>query len=86
MIVSKNSKPDGGICDRYSANYGVFCPLINSTTFNRQANIAYINVRAAPDLYGLFVYIVYICAIFILVLLVKLMLVLSICLAMWWPT
>ena len=86
MIVSKNSKLDGGIYDRYSASYGVFCPLINSTTFNRQANIAYINIRAAPDLYGSFVYIVYIYATFISVLLVKLMLVLSICLAMWWPT
>ena len=86
MIVSKHSKLDGGIYDRYSASYGVFCPLINLTTFNRQANIAYINVHAAPDLYSLFVYIVYICAIFMLVLLVKLMLVLSICLAMWWPT
>ena len=62
MIVSKHSKLDGGIYDRYSASYGVFCPLINSTTFNRQVNIAYINVRAAPDLYGSFVYIVYICA------------------------
>ena len=85
MIVSKNSKLDGGIYDRYPASYGVFCPLIvNSTTFNRQANIAYI--RAAPDLYGSFVYIVYICATFISAPLVKLMLVLSICLAMWWQT
>ena len=83
MIVSNNSKLDGGICDRYSANYGVFCPLINLTTFNRQANIAYINVRAAPDLYGSFIYIVYIHATFISVLLVELILVLSICLAMW---
>ena len=86
MIVSKNSKLDGGIYDRYSTSYGVFCPSINLTTFNRQANIAHINVRAAPDLYGSFVYIVYIRATFISVLLVELILVLSICLAMWWQT
>ena len=79
MIVSKHSKLDGGIYDRYSASYGVFCPLINLTTFNRQANIAYISIHAAPDLYGSFIYIIYIQATFISVLLVELVLVLSIC-------
>ena len=74
------------ICDRYSVNFGVFCPLINLTRFNRAANIAYISARAAPDLYSSFVYVDYIRATFILVLLDELIPVLSICIRIWWQT
>ena len=34
--------------------------LMNLTKINRQANIAYISVHAAPDLYSSLVYVVYI--------------------------
>ena len=43
IIVSSDFKLDGSICDRYSVNFGVFCPLINLTRFNREGNIAYIS-------------------------------------------
>ena len=76
MIASSSFNLDGSIRDRYSAKYGIFCPLINLTKFNRQANIAYISIHAAADLYGSFIYIVYIQATFISVLLVELVLVL----------
>ena len=42
---------------KYSANYGVFYPLMNLTKFNRHVNIAYISAYAAPDLYSSSVYI-----------------------------
>ena len=29
------------------ANYGVFCPLVNLTTINRQTNVAFISIRLA---------------------------------------
>ena len=45
---------------KYSANYGVFCPLMNSTKFNRHVNIAYLSAYAAPDLYSSSVYIAYV--------------------------
>ena len=41
-------------------NYGVFCPLVNLTTINRQTNVALIRIQAAPDHYSSLVYIVYI--------------------------
>ena len=72
------------ICDRCSANYGIFCHLINLTKFNHQANIAYISAHAAPDLYSsLVLYVDYIRATFTLVLLDELILVSSISLLMW---
>ena len=45
---------------KYSANYGVFCPLMNLTKFNRHVNIAYISAYAAPDLYSSSVFISYV--------------------------
>ena len=49
LIVPSVSRIDGSMYEKYSANYGVFCPLMNLTKFNRHVNFAYISDYAAPD-------------------------------------
>ena len=57
VITPSISRIDGSIYGKYSANYGVFCPLMNLTKFNYHVNIAYISAYAAPDLYRSSVYV-----------------------------
>ena len=78
MITPSSVKLDGRICERYSANYDLFCPLMDLIRIGRQANIAYISVHAAPDLYSSFLYII----LFVLIPLDEVILALSVCLAM----
>ena len=49
VITPSVSRIDGSIYEKYSANYGVFCPLMDLTKFNRHVNFAYISDYAAPD-------------------------------------
>ena len=55
MIASSNAKLHVIICERYSANHSVFCPLIDLTKINH-LNTAY----ALPEFYISFIYIVHI--------------------------
>ena len=71
---------DGSIYEKYLASYGVFCPLMNLTKFNRHVNIAYTSAYAAPDLYSSSVYVA--CA--HIKTIKGMILALSIYLAMWW--
>ena len=56
VITPSISRIDGNIYEKYSANYGIFCPLMNLTKFNCHVNIAYISTYADPDLYSASMY------------------------------
>ena len=49
MITSSIFRIDGGIYEKYSANYGVFCLSMDLTEFDCYVNIAYVSAYAAPD-------------------------------------
>ena len=57
VITPSISRIDGSIYEKYSANNGILCPLMNLTKFNRQVNIAYTSAYSAPDLYSSSVYV-----------------------------